>query len=435
MGSAKAILAEQNRNRPPEVCTHSKVTAAALNFQMEPRVARIPLTQLRANAINGTIYRESLSDGNLGELAGHIARYGQLEPITADASLTILDGERRWRALQLAGSQYANVIIDSRERSSEEVEDYVLDAFSQKRRPSVFEQVCLYEVGLRSYARRFGRPRGRPRKCDTNVSNYWDANRVKDAAARGAGFGSRETARRAQAVIRSDNEDLKRELESDLLKIEPAYQRLVEWRDDARVTETPAARSDLGGSEDPPGRTLKKDAAPETIDGSKGAVAHDKSTDHLDAEERVSKARTGRSRGQLRRGGEQCTVEQDLREDAAPDPAEAVERALSALEVCGDTLLHGDSEESNRDLEHLAARLKVMLERWTAFRGSSTKVRSLREQGNQNDDPERSDDRYSEQEQGDDAEDGVETKSEAILSKATTHPRDVDSDGDEPKDD
>jgi hypothetical protein len=208
---------------PSPVCEFEQVTDVPSSERQRRQITRVPLSTLRPNAVNSSIYRESLADEGLQELADHIARHGQQEPIIADASLTILDGERRFRALRLLGAEYADVIIDTTERSCDEIEDLVLDAFSLKRKPSVFEQLRLYDAAVRSYSRRYGRAPGRPRKLDKILSGFWDGNRVKEEAAAAAGLGSRETARQAVRVYKYADADTKRAMLSREVSISAAY--------------------------------------------------------------------------------------------------------------------------------------------------------------------------------------------------------------------
>lgn len=202
-------------------------------------VVLVRRSELRANSINATIYRESLEDDRLRDLADHLARYGQREPIIVDSSLMILSGERRWRALRLIGADYARVVVDATQRSADELEDLVLDDFSLKRKPSMEEQFNVYDAAVRSYTRRYGRATGRPRKGNKNLSGFWDTNRVRDEAAAAAGLGSRETVRQAKWVLKHGDAKTTAAMLCRDITINAAYVLLQEASgDEADITET-----------------------------------------------------------------------------------------------------------------------------------------------------------------------------------------------------
>lgn len=206
----------------------TEAVSVAPGADIRGRVIRMPVDSLQPNAVNGLLYRESLREELLGALAESLRDDGQREPITVDTANVILDGERRWRALRIIGAQFADVIVDATPRTRDEVEDYVLHCYSLKRRASLYERVTIFEALVRSYTRRRGRPRGRPKKSDRNVADYWSPKRVRETAAQEAGLGSRETARRAQFVIRFGGDDIRARLEAETLSIDAAYRLLAE---------------------------------------------------------------------------------------------------------------------------------------------------------------------------------------------------------------
>lgn len=201
-------------------------------FDFPSPVLRVRVNELRANPINAKIFSESLTDARLRDLADHLARYGQREPIIVDSSLMILSGERRWRALRLIGAEYAHVILDPTQRSADELEDLVLDDFSLKRKPSLEEQLNAYEAYVRSFTRRYGRARGRPNKADKLLSGFWKPNRVRDEAAAAAGLGSRETARQALWVMKHADSGTRAAMLSRDMTIHAAYSLLHEAGED-----------------------------------------------------------------------------------------------------------------------------------------------------------------------------------------------------------
>jgi hypothetical protein len=201
------------------------------------QVVQVRLGELRPNPINERIFSDSLEDLQLRDLADHLARYGQREPIIVDSSLMILSGERRWRALRLIGANYACVVVDAVQRSADELEDLVLDDFSLKRKPSLAEQVKVYDAYVRSFTRRYGRGTGRPRKADKILSGSWDSNRVHEEAAAAAGLGSRETARQAEWVTKHGDTETRAAMLSRGMSIHAAYALLHQPGDDEAQTK------------------------------------------------------------------------------------------------------------------------------------------------------------------------------------------------------
>jgi hypothetical protein len=138
-----------------------------------PKILRVPLDSLKPNPINSKIFGDSLKDEvALGDLARNIAEHGQHEPIIINPANTILDGHRRHIALKLCGASFVNVVVDCTPRSGKEEEDFILDSYIHKRRASMAERVKIFEHYCASLSRRHGRPRGRPKKVDQNLSTY-----------------------------------------------------------------------------------------------------------------------------------------------------------------------------------------------------------------------------------------------------------------------
>jgi hypothetical protein len=471
-------------------------TVGATNLQGTRQVVRVPVSDLRPNAINATIYRESLDDERLRELADHIGRHGQQEPIIADASLMILDGERRWRALLLIGAGYADVIVDVTERSPEETEDLVLDAFSLKRKLSVFEQLRVYEACVKSYTRRYGRRAfGRPKKVDKSLSTFWDASRIKDQAAEAAGLGSRETARQAIKVIKEADSATKEAMLSRAMTISAAYDLLpkrpgkMPARDDSRgsleAIGTGAVDAHLdeddsaNGTDDTSpdavapgspaatrpialGKSSPDAARPPSNNADGGSLSmvqllvpaareptpgQSNVEDHLSPLPQggdVADARPVPSRdletGQERRakhGGHGAAN----RAKTSPAPKDMLERALMEVETYGDGLAASSSDVSDKALDELVDRLNTMLARW-ASAGNSL----LDEDHSQDEDDDGS---LDEREGNDDLDDGIDSEEHEYLvddeeseTGATDSDEwnaqsddDADSNDDTPKDD
>ncbi len=88
----------------------------SLLVSAEDRVERLPVTQLRPNPQQP---RRHFDDKLLAELAASIKRYGIVQPLVVtpaqDGIYTLVAGERRWRAAQLAGLDRVPAIVRQRQ--------------------------------------------------------------------------------------------------------------------------------------------------------------------------------------------------------------------------------------------------------------------------------------------------------------------------------
>ena len=78
--------------------------------------------------------------------------------------MTIIDGERRWRAAQMAGLDEIQIRIVEAVDTDEQIGERIFDSFDAHRQASLGEKVRLYRLACDILKRRHGRPRGRPRK-------------------------------------------------------------------------------------------------------------------------------------------------------------------------------------------------------------------------------------------------------------------------------
>lgn len=82
--------------------------------QLETRLGKIPVERIIRNPGQP---RTQFDQAALLDLASSIVRHGQLQPVRvqapdADGNYMLIDGERRWRALQLAGLDAAEAVIE-----------------------------------------------------------------------------------------------------------------------------------------------------------------------------------------------------------------------------------------------------------------------------------------------------------------------------------
>jgi ParB/Sulfiredoxin domain len=183
---------------------------------------------LRPNPVNAEVFSESLDDASIEALAGNIQRHGLRCPIEVAADDTIVDGERRWRAVRLLGwlTVPVNVVMDSPDR--EDVEEYVFDAFSSNRDASLRERVRLFSLATSVLTRRHGRGRGRPSGKDPQLEDlFWDPEQIRSVAARRAGFTSYELARRAAKVVEHGHPGVITQIEAGAVSVSRAYADLA----------------------------------------------------------------------------------------------------------------------------------------------------------------------------------------------------------------
>lgn len=185
------------------------------------------VASLKPNTLNGTVFLESLADDSILELARDIERHGLRNPVEISLDGTIVEGERRWRAVGRLGWETVPTKLVVLAADEDTVAEYVLDAFSANRRPTVRERVNVFVLASTVLAKRHGRGQGRPTGKDPRSQDlFWEAEKIRDEAAKRAGLGSYELARRARKVIESGDADLVAELEAGRVSVSAAYEQL-----------------------------------------------------------------------------------------------------------------------------------------------------------------------------------------------------------------
>lgn len=189
---------------------------------------RVLLSALQPNAINATVWSDSLGDESIKRLAEDIERHGLRQPIEVNEEYKILDGERRWRACRLSdASGEVDVAVVPGVLTDEDITAYIHDAAATQRTKSLTEKLALFELSFTVLKRRHGRPHGRPSDKDPRAEDlFWDAARIREEAARRADLGSAETARRLGKVLGGDDDDLKAAVEAGEMSISAAYQTM-----------------------------------------------------------------------------------------------------------------------------------------------------------------------------------------------------------------
>lgn len=154
----------------------------------DDRIEKIAIDQLQANPYQP---RRHFDESSLSELAASIKRYGIIQPLVVmparDGIYTLIAGERRWRAAQIAGLKTLPGII----RSSEELEQLELALIENVQRVdlSPLEQAVSIERLHEQFSMPYDEIAKRLGKAHSTVNNTVRLLRLptdaRDALARG----------------------------------------------------------------------------------------------------------------------------------------------------------------------------------------------------------------------------------------------------------
>jgi hypothetical protein len=236
---AKATTRRKPKTTKTRAVTESSKTPGKATEKGQATERRV--ADLNPNKINREIFSASLSDKGIEALVEDIRRRGQRVPIEIMADGTILDGERRWRALTALGYEHADVVV--RDATAHDSEDYILDSHSTQRTTSVQEKVNLFNLALKVVRRRHGRPAGRPSKPAQICAGFWEPKRIKTKAAQRAGFQSVRIAEYATRIFRDGDDATKAEVNAGGLAISTAYERVTKPKPAVDPAPTPLTKA------------------------------------------------------------------------------------------------------------------------------------------------------------------------------------------------
>ena len=182
---------------------------------------------LLTNPVNSEVYSDSLNGESMDRLTEDLTEYGQQVPLDISPAGIPLDGNRRVAGLKRAGKRKAlcRIAIDH-EPTREELEDYIFRSDSTTRDKSLKERVVYYELAHRVLQRRHGRPHGDQGRDPRIEDLAWSAKKVRDEAARRAGFSSYEPYRMVKAVLESGDQSLIAKLLAGEVGVSKAYESL-----------------------------------------------------------------------------------------------------------------------------------------------------------------------------------------------------------------
>ena len=109
---------------------------------------KMAVADLRPNHINSTVFTDSLADESIATLADDIERHGLRHPIEVKPDGTIVEGERRWRAVRRLGWDEVDVVVVEGIDDDEAIKAYTLDAYSSVRDATVEERGRVFGLAL-----------------------------------------------------------------------------------------------------------------------------------------------------------------------------------------------------------------------------------------------------------------------------------------------
>lgn len=269
----------------------------------ERRVVRV--ADLQPNAFNATIFVDSLGPEGIATLADDVSvKGGLVYPIQVAADgVTIVDGERRYRALLAKGIAEVEVVVRHDVETEDQIAEFVLTDHDTHRRASIREQVNLFEAWMErltkgSRAENLNDPEARPR----------------DVAAKRAGFTSYKIANKAKKVLAEAGAETVAKLISGELTISGAYEQFLKVR---RIEKEGSAELSpaLAAGE------VKLDEAIENLDAEKAAEDNrdDQGTEGMDDELSAVAAEGGGAAD-----GPERSLGKDVAEDAFPGLLDAL---------------------------------------------------------------------------------------------------------------
>ncbi|MGC1177155.1 MAG: ParB/RepB/Spo0J family partition protein, partial [Candidatus Saccharimonadales bacterium] len=153
----------------------------SLLFSSDDRVEKIPVDQLRPNPHQP---RKHFDQTALSELAASIKRYGVVQPLVVtpvkDGKYTLVAGERRWRASQLAGLRTVPAIV--RERQELEQLELALIENVQRVDLSPLEQAVSIERLHQQFSLPYDQIAQRLGKATSTVNNTVRLLQLPEAA-------------------------------------------------------------------------------------------------------------------------------------------------------------------------------------------------------------------------------------------------------------
>jgi hypothetical protein len=208
---------------------------------LEYITASIPLDSLTPFAENAKIFKDSFSPESLGALADDVFEHGLSQPpLTADVEdehglpiLTIVDGERRWRAVGILRERHPGdprwQMIPHRHLGAmtrQQVLDRILDCFSSVRHGSPRERAAAYELQVERLQREHGVQRGRGSQSHLGGSTKISPAEIYAEAAKRVGISSEVLARQMVRIFRDATPEVQHAVNRGDLSVSAAIDTL-----------------------------------------------------------------------------------------------------------------------------------------------------------------------------------------------------------------
>jgi hypothetical protein len=221
------------------------------------------VADLRPNEVNSKVFKQSLSKAGIAALADDIAENGLRYPLDIMPDGTVLDGDRRRLAITELGWTHVRVTVRSEVKTADDIEHFIVRAYSTTRDATVEERVNVYKLAKDVLAREHGRAAHRPEKGSRGENSFWEKERVWSEAAKLASFGSYQLADKAAKVFAVGDEAVKAVVNGGEMSVSSAYDKLS--KGSSPKPKARASRGKQGQSEA---------SSPSKTDGSADGATH-----------------------------------------------------------------------------------------------------------------------------------------------------------------
>lgn len=175
---------------------------------------------LTPNKYNAALFPDSLSGESIEVLAESL-KQGQRVPIEVTNSHVIVDGERRWRAAELAGLEMVDVTYLG-DLTDNEILDRVLDSCTSARQPSPREKTLVYKAVYERLQESLGRRHGER----SPNGDLWEPKKLKELSIRRVGISSIKMAERLTAIFSKAPEDIQEKVNSGEMSVAAGYEEV-----------------------------------------------------------------------------------------------------------------------------------------------------------------------------------------------------------------
>ena len=211
-------------------------------------IVMVDVDDLRPNCVNCTVFSDSLTDAGIDPLVEDMGRRKQRVPVEITLEAELIEGERRWRAARKRGDKQIAAKIIAERMTESEVRAYIFDAHATGRDASLLERIRFYQLAVTVLKERHGLRPGRPKPSSNEEGLTGD--QIRERAARRAGLGSAEKARRAIKVLESADDEIRTAMLAQAITINGAYGRLAQSKDARSTLDDVDTQQEEGDDDD-----------------------------------------------------------------------------------------------------------------------------------------------------------------------------------------